>query len=60
MAVQLDYLLRATRAAQSCSDIRIQLRRKGDRPFLEWTMVSVRDELLILSAVARYSDADFD
>ncbi|KAI8139686.1 checkpoint protein Hus1/Mec3 [Fennellomyces sp. T-0311] len=40
MVIIVDDLVRATKAAQQSTDIRIQLRKKGDRPFLEWSMVS--------------------
>lgn len=40
MAMQLEYLLRATRAAQQSTDISISLRRKGGQPILSWSMTS--------------------
>ncbi|KAG2219544.1 hypothetical protein INT45_013203 [Circinella minor] len=40
MTVVTDDLLRATRAAQQSTDIRIQLRKKRDQPILDWSMVS--------------------
>ncbi|KAI9319649.1 checkpoint protein Hus1/Mec3 [Dichotomocladium elegans] len=40
LSLLVDDLLRVSRTAQQCTDIRVQLRRKRDLPVLDWSMVS--------------------
>ncbi|KAI8391618.1 checkpoint protein Hus1/Mec3 [Radiomyces spectabilis] len=40
MVIQVDALLRASKAPQQATDIRLQLRRKGNQPILDWQMTS--------------------
>ncbi|KAF7732489.1 splicing factor 3a, subunit 1 [Apophysomyces ossiformis] len=40
MIIELDDLIQAAKMAQGCMNIQIQLRRKDQHPFLDWSMLS--------------------